>query len=241
MTPSCAACGRPLRLGAQFCTTCGASVPQRAETAIGPVQVPGPAPQPALGPTTGPPSGPQPPARAGRRPLPVLLIALAVLVVMAMAGGVAYLLRTRTVSDTAAPQPGPVPSAAPSGTQLPRRGLDALVAADRAAAESLVGRWVPQLSSKQVGTVDGGVTYDEAAILTEVEALKARFAHAVVIRSDDFTSFRRPGFWVTVVAAPSPSADGANSWCVDNGLARDQCFAKRLSHADGPEGSTVPR
>jgi serine/threonine-protein kinase len=188
----------------------------------------------------------------------VLLTALAVLVVMALAGGAVYLLGTRTVSG-AAPDPvgrstvgptsaqeipaapGPAASAASSGTQAPLDRLDALVAADRAAAESLVGRWVPQLSSKQVGTVDGGVTYDEAAILTEVEALKARFPHAVVIRSDDFTSFRRPGFWVTVVAAPSPSADGANSWCVDNGFARDQCFAKRLSHTDGPQGNTVPR
>ena len=104
-----------------------------------------------------------------------------------------------------------------------------------------MGSWVPQISSKAVGTVVDGRTFDEAAIVAEIEAAKARYPQAVVVRSDDYTSFRRPGFWVTLVAAPSSGPDGVNSWCDASGLGRDDCFAKRLSHSDGPAGNTVPR
>jgi hypothetical protein len=174
-----------------------------------------------------------------------VLAGLAVLVLIAVAAGTVYLVRARTL-PAASPEPvarsatGPATAGARPSVQA-RDRLAALVAADRAAGEALVDRWVPQVASKQVGTIDAGVTYDEAAILTEVEALKRRFPEAVVVRSDDFASFRRPGFWVTLVAVPSPSADGANAWCADNGFAPGRCFAKRLSHSSGPQGNTVPR
>jgi serine/threonine-protein kinase len=174
-----------------------------------------------------------------------VLAGLAVLVLAAAAAGTAYLLRAGTHPATS-PEPvgrsatNSAAAGAPPSAQA-RDRLAAVVAADRAAAEALVGRWVPQVASKQVGTVDAGMAYDEAAIVAEVEALKRRFPEAVVVRSDDFASFRRPGFWVTLVAVPSPSADGANAWCADNGFAPGQCFAKRLSHGSGPQGNTVPR
>lgn len=171
-----------------------------------------------------------------------MLAGLAVLVLFAVAAGTVYLVRARTL-PAASPEPVVRSAAGPptTGAHTPRDRLAALVAADRATAESLVDRWLPQVASKQVGTVDAGATYDEAAIVTEVEALKRRFPDAVVVRSDDFASFRRPGFWVTLVAVPSPSADGANAWCADNGFAPGRCFAKRLSHSSGPRGNTVPR
>jgi hypothetical protein len=184
------------------------------------------------------------------------MVVVGLVVLGALGGGAVHLLRgsiptapsqpispaaASRAADAAAPAPR-ARSAPPAATQSPAARLDAIVTADRAAAESLVDRWVPQIASKQVGTVDAaGVTFDEAAILGEVAALKARFPDAVVVRSDDFTSFRRAGFWVTLVASPSASADQANAWCVANGFAPADCFAKRLSHTAGPQGSTVTR
>ena len=123
----------------------------------------------------------------------------------------------------------------------PATALAALVAQDRAAADALLGQWVPQVSAKKVGTADDGTIYDEAAILAAVRTAKARYPQALLIRSDDYRSFRLGGFWVIVVATPYAGAEGANAWCESNGLSRDDCFAKRLSHTDGPQGSTVPR
>ena len=258
MTPSCGACGHPLRVGAQFCTTCGARVPQA------PPAPASPEPRWSADPTgpavPGPGWAPPPPgSRPGRRTSLPVLIAVVVLAVGLLAGGAVYLFRapapvgqsSSSTRSAVAPSPAapvapaesrrPPPPVAPV-SRSPGERLDAVVAADRPLAESLVGRWVPQIASKQVGTVDAaGVTFDEAAILAEVEAFKARFSQAVVVRSDEFTSFRRPGFWVTLVAVPSAGADGANAWCAANGFAPGDCFAKRLSHTEGPQGNTVPR
>ena len=37
------------------------------------------------------------------------------------------------------------------------------------------------------------------------------------------------------------TAPAANAWCDSEGFAIDNCLAKRLSHTDGPDGSTVER
>ena len=253
MTPPCGGCGQPVRAGAQFCTACGAPTPQVAALDAGPAwsdaaptYVPAhPSPRPA----PSPPPSPSP----SRRPflMVVLVSSCSGRSAMALFTCSAALPRLRRRSRSRRPpRPGPpmrrprprARSAPPAATQSPAARLDAIVAADRAAAELLVDRWVPQIASKQVGTVDAaGISLDEAAILGEVAALKARFPGAVVVRSDDFTSFRRAGFWVTLVASPSASADQANAWCVANGFAPADCFAKRLSHTAGPQGSTVTR
>ena len=60
-------------------------------------------------------------------------------------------------------------------------------------------------------------------------------------RSERFTSFRARDYWVTLAAKPFDSAEAANAWCVAEGLAPDDCFAKRLSHTEGPSGNTRPR
>jgi hypothetical protein len=192
-------------------------------------------------------------AVATRRSRASEVAALALVTVAGVVAGVTYLVQEK---EPAAPSasggssrattspPAATPSSALHGDPVamsPRVTLDALVEADRAEAEALVGSWVPQISSKEVGTVDDGRSYDEVAILAEINAAKARHPQAVVVRSDDYTSFRRPGFWVTLVATPTSSPDGVAAWCDENGLGPDDCFAKRLSHSDGPAGNTVPR
>ena len=97
----------------------------------------------------------------------------------------------------------------------------------------LWGRGCRRYRRRPSGPSVDGRTFDEAAIVAEIEAAKARYPQAVVVRSDDYTSFRRPGFWVTLVAAPSSGPDGVNSWCDASGLGRDDCFAKRHTHLRG--------
>ncbi len=48
---------------------------------------------------------------------------------------------------------------------------------------------------------------------------------------------------VVILSSPnaSPRQTDANSWCSQNGYGVNDCFAKRLSHTDGPPGNTVPR
>jgi serine/threonine-protein kinase len=115
------------------------------------------------------------------------------------------------------------------------------VASDHSVAEGLVGSWVSQLSSKQLGRPVHGVTFGYPEILADFQALHARFPDSVLIRSDDYSSYGKPGYWVTVMAKPYASPNAANAWCDANGIPAEDCFAHRLSHTDGPAGSSKTR
>jgi hypothetical protein len=43
--------------------------------------------------------------------------------------------------------------------------------------------------------------------------------------------------------APEPYSTGqsANGWCDSQGIGKDDCYAKRLTHTGGYEGNTLPR
>lgn len=47
--------------------------------------------------------------------------------------------------------------------------------------------------------------------------------------SSDYTTFSEPDHWVTIVGTSSSTPDSAIAWCVNRGLDRDHCFAKRIS------------
>ena len=100
---------------------------------------------------------------------------------------------------------------------------------------------MPQLSSKRPGTVASGRTYDAAAILAEHEQLRARHPQARLLWSGDWPVFGSDDYWVTVLATPSSSAGGANSWCDRQGFGADDCFAKWLARSGGSEGTAVHR
>lgn len=134
----------------------------------------------------------------------------------------------------------PTPSAT-TPPPTPAAALEAQRADDAATVETLVGQWVPQVSAKSVGLVVDGVTFDEQRILADYQALAQRYPDAVLLRSADYTSFRAAGFWVTVVPRTFPSAADANAWCDGEGFASEDCFAKRLSRTEGPEGNSAPR
>ena len=207
------------------------------------------------------PAPPRPPSR-GPRPA---LIAGAVIAVLTVAGGATAVAlglgsskatpSVPTFAPIPVPKPAPVPasipaqvsaslappaSAPPTATapdDLLRRQLDG----DAERVESLVGKWVPQLSSKREGDVVDGTRYDAAAVWADFQSWQQKVPSSVLTRSERFTSFRGKDYWVTLAAEPFGTAEAANAWCVTQQLAPGDCFAKRLSHTEGPAGNTRPR
>ncbi len=98
--------------------------------------------------------------------------------------------------------------------------------------------WVPQLGSKRTGLVADGIVYDDASILEDHLDLRTRFADARLVWAGDWTSFRHPNYWVTVVLIPSATPEAANAWCDNQGFAAEECYAKRLSTVSGYEGNS---
>jgi hypothetical protein len=115
-----------------------------------------------------------------------------------------------------------------------------LQASSRSRVEQVVDTWVPQVSSKYVGLQADGITYDEAAIVADHRAWRARFPQEQValLWSGDYTSFKQGNIWVTVVIESYPTSEGAKAWCDQAGLDADNCYAKLISHTHGPDGAT---
>ncbi len=185
-----------------------------------------------------------------QRPSHRVLVAGAVLASLALAGGgvalVSGLGTDRPVAqgtpvDPQTPRPAQPSPTRPTAVAGPAEELQDQLDADAATVETLVDRWVPQLSSKREGDVVAGVYYDAAAVLSDFRAWQQRVPGSVLTRSDRFTSFRSRDFWVTLAAEPFDSAESANQWCSSQGLPPNDCFAKRLSHTEGPSGNTRTR
>ena len=222
------------------------SAPPRHVAPIHPSLPPMPAPFP-----TAVAYEPQP---TGRSSAPWIAGAAAI-VVLAVVGALLVLTLRPPVLTAApastAPQTVVVPStttvtAAPSADTSASSGsstttLDDQVATDRTSVEALVGSWIPQLSSKSVGTVADGITYDAGDILSQYQRLATSYPDAKLLYSGDWPVFRNGGYWVVVVARPFSTSSAANAWCSAQGFGPDDCFAKKLSHSGGPSGSTVQR
>ena len=81
-----------------------------------------------------------------------------------------------------------------------------------------------------MGLVADGVTYSDETIWADHRNLRDRFPGAALIRSSKYATFSGQNFWVTVMpSAASNSPDSANAWCDEQGLGRDDCYAKRIS------------
>lgn len=260
----CHSCGVGLRPEARFCPGCGTAV--EPPTVVEPAShwpdrygIP-PGPQQ---PTSARAWGSGHPPRPNRGfSLPVLVAATAVLVLGLAVGAAIVLLgpaagagTSVTANSASAPEPTStrpptspstvvvVPStpAAAYPTESARVALQDQAAVDAATIDSIVGYWVPQISSKSPGLVVDGVPYDEAQIWHDFRVAAAAYPDVALLRSDDYSSFQRGGFWVTIIATPFTTAEQANAWCDAYGFSPDDCFAKRLSHDEGPQGNTVPR
>jgi hypothetical protein len=248
MTP-CPTCGRELGPHARFCGSCGTPVAQQ------------PPPQQPLPPE--PPTIPQPteypPPVQSRHSAPrsLLLPIVAGVAVLALATtGVVVFLLPRSTSEA---QPPATTSSEPTTTftttvttttettttTTPRppteSDLQEQALADHDTVETLVGQWVPQISSKKPGLVVNGVQFGYPEIMADYQSLKSRFPQAVLLNSNDYTNFSGKDFWVTVQATTFGSADEANAWCDQQGFATDDCYASRLMHTGGPAGNSKTR
>jgi serine/threonine-protein kinase len=102
-------------------------------------------------------------------------------------------------------------------------------------------QWVPQLSSKKLGTVDNGESYSYAMILREFLQLKDRYpgANVQLLRSGDWSTFEKSDYWVTIAGVTYPTSDGALEWCREEGLDSHNCFAKLISTTHSADHSTA--
>ncbi|MEQ3554910.1 hypothetical protein WIS52_30975 [Pseudonocardia nematodicida] len=196
------------------------------------------------------------PAPAGRSSTP-WIVAVLLLVAVLPAGVALFALRPDLLTGVRATTPAATTPVAPVGAGVPATVQPAVppvitapvpsvqladqVAIDSGRVAATVGYWVPQLSSKRAGTVDGGVSYDDRAILDHYRGLAAQHPGAALLWSGDWPVFQRSDYWVVVVAQPYSTAAGANAWCDAQGFGADDCFAKQLSYYAGPQGTTVHR
>jgi serine/threonine-protein kinase len=106
-------------------------------------------------------------------------------------------------------------------------------------ASQLADRWVPQLSSKRLGLVAEGITWNNAAILREHLQLRQQYLDTRLLWSGDWSTFSDGDFWVTIAGVSFPDSASALAWCRNQSLDRDHCYAKLVSTTHPVEGSTA--
>jgi eukaryotic-like serine/threonine-protein kinase len=159
--------------------------------------------------------------------------------------GLLFLIGVPTQTKTGSPGAGPSATPVITNPADPAEAhaeLDRLVMADSAEVRSVIAeRWVPQLASARKGLVVNGVVFDYTDILKEHQAVRKQYPNARLVWSGDWTVFNGRDFFVTVLAVPFGTAEGANRWCDQQGIDRDHCFAKLLSQVRDPAGTTRHR
>jgi serine/threonine protein kinase len=102
----------------------------------------------------------------------------------------------------------------------------------------LADRWIPQISSKRVGIVAKGITWDNEAILDEHLRLRGTYPDVRLLWSGNWSTYDGRNFWVTVVGLQSNNPDDVLDWCTQQGFDRDNCIAKIVSTTHPIAGST---
>jgi serine/threonine kinase PknH len=224
----CTSCGTPRESGSQFCTGCGEQVSSASSTR---------------------------PHTRGR----FAVIVTALVLVLGGGGVVTWTALTHRADAPASPSLLPTPSLLPqspaevftsmasdppAGVNSGGTALDQLtrqISLDRPQIQSdLAETWVPQLSSKRLGTKANGISYGYTEILNDHVALRSTYG-ARLVWSGDWSTFNRGDFYVTVAPVPFNTPAEANAWCDRQAIDSTNCFAKRLSTTAGTGGSTVPR
>lgn len=256
----CTNCGTANEPGAVFCSSCGQAMSAPAtEPAPPPPPPPQPSPPPpyAAPPYAAPPAATAAPPTIAFVPSPppprsnTLWWAVGFVALALLAGGITYAVvredspttgaastTDSRVDDTGAPpstgastEPASTTTLASTTTAAPPDPLSVLEftrAADAPVVESFVGQWVPQVSAKRPGIEDDGIVYQ----LTDIVALHQQLVTqhgAVLLFSGDY-NYQSGDLWVSIVPQGSPTPDGALQFCVDQGIGRDDCFAKFITH-----------
>lgn len=119
--------------------------------------------------------------------------------------------------------------------------LDQKVEEDKVVVDqNLIGKWVPQISSKKVGMEADGQVWDEDAIYEEHQELANEYgaSQVLLLKSEDYASYRQPGYYVRVIDSSYDDPDDAFQWCRFYSLDADHCYAKQINTTGGPEGTT---
>lgn len=148
-------------------------------------------------------------------------------------------------TTTTAPPPKPPPTRTVTVTPTPDVGqeslarLQAIARDDRPSVMAILAdKWIPQISSKKLGLVAKGITWDHEAILAEHLRLRNNYPDVKLLWSGDWSTFDAPNFWVTVVGLYSDDPYDVLGWCIDEGFDRDNCIAKVVSTTHPVAGST---
>lgn len=127
-----------------------------------------------------------------------------------------------------------------SGTSS-EENLDQKVEDDKVVVDqNLLGKWVPQISSKKVGMEADGKVWDADAIYEEHQELANEYgtSQVLLLKSEDYASYRQPGYYVTVIDSSYDNPDDALQWCTFHSLDADHCYAKQINTTGGPDGTT---
>lgn len=119
--------------------------------------------------------------------------------------------------------------------------LDQKVEDDKVVVEqNLIGKWVPQIASKKLGMEADGKVWDADAIYEEHQELANEYgtSQVLLLKSDDYASYRHPGYYVTVIDSSYDNPDDALQWCTFHSLDADHCYAKQINTTGGPDGTT---
>ena len=118
--------------------------------------------------------------------------------------------------------------------------LDEIAQADQPFVESdVLDRWVPQISSKKpYVTLSDGSVWDAVSILEDHRLWREQFPRVRLLWSGDYSTFELTDYWVTIVAVPFDTPEGALGWCDAQGLPSEDCYAKLISHTHPHEDST---
>ena len=130
-----------------------------------------------------------------------------------------------------------------SANEQAKSELETIVSDSESELSELEEKWVVQLSAKQPSDNAGDQEeeWDYSKILKEYRDNEKTYGTLAMLKSEDWSSFRVNDYWVTVIPTGYNSPEPALKKCEEFKLDRDNCFAKRLSHTKGPDGSTKLR
>ena len=135
-----------------------------------------------------------------------------------------------TAAETTAPETSPAPTTTAVSPADAQAQLDALLVADKAIADSLVGTYVPQLAARYDGMVEGGITWGPSEILAEHTPHREAFGAILVdggaykFKLDDGQPM--DGWYLTFVPEPFDDKSDATNWCKDNDVPRETCVGR---------------
>jgi hypothetical protein len=187
--------------------------------------------------------------RLSRRAKIALATGIVVSVVAIVVGVVVKSTGPSSQSTSSTPTFTDTPDSTPTSTDRPPADpevaaleqLQVLKAQDAPAIDQVVGRWIPQLSSKH-GTKpwttdsEANVVYDPVHILQEYQRLSQKIG-AKLLWSGDWTTFDQPDEWVTVVATAFSDSASVLNWCRSVYRDADHCDAQIVSKTLGVNGT----